>query len=322
MSAKRVLRSSAKAVSDNFSPPLLGKDDAFKAINVIGKSRKRSVKDENDGEPAITSQDILAPSKKKVKKISMSKPLEVDLGQGNNPRPEHNALILHQPTEPHETIPNLQVPGCSRPIANAREAINFHASESHLPIANGTLLEQACDHLIRVDSRLKPLIEKYPCQVFSTEGLAEEVDPFESLCNGILSQQVSGAAAKSIRNKFIALFHTTSAGNSKIAKYPQPLDVAACDISFLRQAGLSQRKAEYIKGLAERFVSGELSAAILLGASDEEVMKRLTAVRGLGKWSVEMFACFGLKRMDVLSTGDLGVQYDFLSTKHSESNDL
>lgn len=55
-------------------------------------------------------------------------------------------------------------------------------------------------------------------------------------------------------------------------------------------------------------MSGELSTQLLLTASDEEVMERLVAVRGLGKWSVEMFMCFGLKRMDVLSTGDLGVQ--------------
>ena len=57
-----------------------------------------------------------------------------------------------------------------------------------------------------------------------------------------------------------------------------------------------------------------LSAAMLISASDEEVLEKLTAVRGLGKWSVEMFACFGLKRMDILSTGDLGVQYDNHST--------
>jgi len=90
--------------------------------------------------------------------------------------------------------------------------------------------------------------------------------------------------------------------------FPTPSQVVACTVPFLRQAGLSERKAEYIKGLAERFASGELSAAMLMKASDEEVLAKLTAVRGLGKWSVEMFACFGLKRMDIFSTGDLGVQ--------------
>jgi DNA-3-methyladenine glycosylase II len=76
----------------------------------------------------------------------------------------------------------------------------------------------------------------------------------------------------------------------------------------LRPAGLSQRKAEYVYGLAEKFHSGELTTSMLFSASYEEVFEELIKVRGLGAWSVEMFACFGLKRMDVFSTGDLGVQ--------------
>lgn len=92
------------------------------------------------------------------------------------------------------------------------------------------------------------------------------------------------------------------------ASFPAPEIVAGCEIATLRTAGLSQRKAEYIQGLAEKFASGELSARILATASDEELVERLTAVRGLGRWSVEMFACFALKRIDVFSTGDLGVQ--------------
>ncbi|KAI5467122.1 DNA glycosylase [Mariannaea sp. PMI_226] len=165
------------------------------------------------------------------------------------------------------------------------------------------LLKEACDHLIKIDERMRPLIEQHPCRVFSPEGLAERIDPFESLSSGIISQQVSGAAAKSIKTKFIALF-----GEKPEDRFPHPSEVAACSIEHLRTAGLSQRKAEYIKGLAEKFASGELSAHMLHDATDEEVMEKLIAVRGLGKWSVEMFACFGLKRMDVFSLGDLGVQ--------------
>jgi len=156
---------------------------------------------------------------------------------------------------------------------------------------------------------MQPLIEKHYCRVFCPEGLAEECDPFKSLCSGIMAQQVSGAAASSIKRKFIALFHATGDDQMDEARsFPTPTQVAACNVAFLRLAGLSERKAEYIKGLAERFVSGELGAAMLINASDEEVLEKLTALRGLGKWSVEMFTCFGLKRMDVFSTGDLGVQ--------------
>ncbi|KAM0432438.1 hypothetical protein ACHAPT_004982 [Fusarium lateritium] len=165
------------------------------------------------------------------------------------------------------------------------------------------LLQEACDYLIKVDGRMKPLIENHYCRVFSPEGLAEEIDPFESISSGIISQQVSGAAAKSIKAKFLTLFEVNPG-----SRFPHPSQVAAKSIEELRTAGLSQRKAEYIKGLAEKFASGELSARMLHDASDEEVMEKLIAVRGLGKWSVEMFACFGLKRMDVFSLGDLGVQ--------------
>lgn len=118
----------------------------------------------------------------------------------------------------------------------------------------------------------------------------------------VLLPQVSGQAAASIRKKFTALFPDTH------PSFPSPAEVTQKDIATLRTAGLSQRKAEYIQGLAEKFTSGELSAQMLVSASDEDLIEKLVAVRGLGRWSVEMFACFGLKRMDVFSTGDLGVQ--------------
>jgi DNA-3-methyladenine glycosylase II len=171
-------------------------------------------------------------------------------------------------------------------------------------VTTANILKEACDHLIKVDERMRPLVEKNYCRVFSPEGLAEEIDPFESIASGIISQQVSGAAAKSIKGKFVALFSDGSEGT----RFPHPSEVAPCSLERLRTAGLSQRKAEYIKGLAEKFVNGELSAQMLHDAPYEEVLEKLIAVRGLGQWSVEMFACFGLKRMDVFSLGDLGVQ--------------
>ena len=174
----------------------------------------------------------------------------------------------------------------------------------------GQLLDEACAHLIAVEPRLKAVVDTHRCQIFAPEGLAEEVDPFRSLASGIMAQQVSGAAASSIKKKFIGLFNAVPAeGKEDVEwRFPTPAQVAACEVEFLRTAGLSGRKAEYIKGLAEKFASGELSAKMLVDASYEEVLEKLTAVRGLGKWSVEMFACFALKRMDVFSTGDLGVQ--------------
>ncbi|KAH8893505.1 DNA glycosylase [Thozetella sp. PMI_491] len=175
--------------------------------------------------------------------------------------------------DPNATNAPLLSPETSRIIASKPLA---DASPSKAPasrITTANILKDACEHLIQVDERMRPLVEKNFCRVFSAEGLAEQIDPFESLASGIISQQV---ATKSLET--------------------------------LRTAGLSQRKAEYVQGLAEKFVSGELSASMLADAPYEEVLEKLIAVRGLGRWSVEMFACFGLKRLDVFSLGDLGVQ--------------
>ncbi|KAI0395384.1 DNA glycosylase [Xylariaceae sp. FL0594] len=183
-----------------------------------------------------------------------------------------------------------------------------------------TILEEANRHLVSVDPRMRPLVEKNYCRIFSPEGLAEKIDPFDSLCSGIISQQVSGAAAKAIKKRFIDLFFREAGGeeggdededgndDDKKGRFPHPSQVAAMPIEKLRTAGLSQRKAEYVRGLAQKFVDGELSAQLLADAPYDEVIARLTAVRGLGLWSAEMFACFALKRLDVFSLGDLGVQ--------------
>jgi DNA-3-methyladenine glycosylase II len=163
---------------------------------------------------------------------------------------------------------------------------------------------------------MRPLVAKHHCRMFSPEGLAERIDPFESLASGIISQQVSGAAARAIKGRFIDLFGPAANGttvegsqdDSAAVRFPHPSQVVRMPMDKLRGAGLSQRKSEYILGLAEKFTSGELSAGLLAEAPYDEVLERLTAVRGLGRWSAEMFACFGLKRMDVFSLGDLGVQ--------------
>ena len=206
----------------------------------------------------------------------------------------------------------LVTPRGSKLVAYATETADVSPSKSGVPRATtttGHLLEDACNHLVKVDARMEPLVKKHHCKMFSPEGLAEPVEPFQNLCTGIMSQQVSGAAASSIKKKFIGLFNDEPLkGEEAKWAFPTPQAVAAKDVPFLRQAGLSQRKAEYIQGLAEKFANGELGAKMLIDATYEELVEKLIAVRGLGLWSIEMFACFTLKRMDVFSTGDLGVQ--------------
>jgi len=98
--------------------------------------------------------------------------------------------------------------------------------------------------------------------------------------------------------------------------------VCSSSIEVLRTAGLSQRKVEYVLGLAEKFHKGELTTSFLFSASYEELLEELIKVRGLGKWSVEMFACFALKRLDVFSTGDLGVQRGMAALMGRDVNKL
>ncbi|KAF8242227.1 DNA glycosylase, partial [Wilcoxina mikolae CBS 423.85] len=169
-----------------------------------------------------------------------------------------------------------------------------------------TILNDAQAHLISYAPSLAALIEEHPCNLFTPAGLSEVIDPFESLTSALISQQITGAAAKSIKAKFISLF---SAELSRLGiTFPIPAMVLAIDIPTLRTAGLSERKAGYIHSLCEAFESGEVSAEFFAAAGDEEVIERLTKVRGIGVWSAEMFLMFGLRRMDVFSTGDLGIQ--------------
>ena len=217
-----------------------------------------------------------------------------------------------RPAEPHITNAPLVTPRGSKLVAYTKETADASPSKTGVPRATtttGHLLQDACNHLIKVDPRLETVINKHYCHIFSPNGLTEALDPFRSLCTAIMGQQVSGAAAAAIKKRFIGLFNDQPLEGEEVKwAFPTPAAVAASDVAFLRQAGLSQRKAEYIQGLAAKFVSGELSAQMLIDASYEELVEKLVAVRGLGIWSVEMFACFSLKRMDVFSTGDLGVQ--------------
>ncbi|OCL14275.1 DNA glycosylase [Glonium stellatum] len=305
------------------------------ASRIETKSSKPSKKVKNEDETEFAVPQTPTTKRRKAQTArpafgpppSTPKPLGVRPLTSSSPVPlPSNMQSEARPAEPHTTNAPLSTPGGSKlvaypsspttpttpatPVTKARKAQKAQkatvsaAPRSSLPPPTSTtetLLSDACAHLVKVDPKLKVLVDKHHCEIFSPKGLMESVDPFVALSSTIIGQQVSGAAAASIKAKFIALF--PSAPN-----FPTPSDVAACSIEHLRTAGLSQRKAEYIHGLAEKFASGELSARMLITASDDEVMEKLVAVRGLGRWSVEMFACFALKRMNVFSTGDLGIQ--------------
>jgi DNA-3-methyladenine glycosylase II len=126
---------------------------------------------------------------------------------------------------------------------------------------------------------------------------AQHTDPFKALLHAIISQQLSTKAAATIAGRFDALFDGT----------PTPAAVAATPDEQLRAVGLSGQKLAYMRDLSQRVLDGRLPLASLDAMTDDEVIAALTEVKGIGRWTAEMFLMFRLHRPDVLPVGDLGI---------------
>jgi len=126
---------------------------------------------------------------------------------------------------------------------------------------------------------------------------------FQSLCESIIFQQLSGKAAGTILARFVALFPKK--------KFPTPEDVLKIKTEKLRSAGLSGQKSAYLKDLAEKFKDGTIDPKLFPKMSDAEIIEHVMAVKGIGEWTAQMFLMFTLARPDVLPTGDLGIQKGF-----------
>ena len=122
---------------------------------------------------------------------------------------------------------------------------------------------------------------------------------YQSLVEAIISQQLSGSAANSIIKKFRKLYKS---------KFPKPRDVIKTSDSKLRSTGLSKMKIVYIKELSKKIESKELNMRKISTQSDEQVIEVLTNVKGIGRWTAEMFLIFSLGRLNILPVGDLGLK--------------
>jgi len=122
---------------------------------------------------------------------------------------------------------------------------------------------------------------------------------YESLVEAIITQQLAGAAAKAISKRFRGLYGK---------RFPKPADVLKTSDSKLRKTGLSGMKVKYIKDLSKNIESKKLKLRSLSKLSDDEIVEQLTQVKGIGRWTAEMFLIFSLGRMDVLPVGDLGLK--------------
>ena len=156
--------------------------------------------------------------------------------------------------------------------------------------------ERARRHLMRRDPRLAILIKKVGrCRLPDSRAAS----PFASLVRAILSQQLSGKAADTIEGRVIALV----GGREQLA----PASLLAVDPMALRTAGVSHPKISYLRDLAERVQDGRLDLDHLETQADELVIEAITEVKGLGRWSAEMFLMFRLNRPDVFPVADLGI---------------
>lgn len=150
-------------------------------------------------------------------------------------------------------------------------------------------------HLAQKDPLLGELISRIKLKRHRAER-----DHFRALAEAILSQQISTSAADTITARFCALFPETD--------FPTPIQVSKASIVKLRRAGVSRQKAGYLKDLAKHVESRKVRLDSLAKMSDEEIIVDLTRVKGIGRWTVEMFLMFSLARPDVFSAGDLGLQ--------------
>lgn len=152
--------------------------------------------------------------------------------------------------------------------------------------------QQAAQELAAADERMAELVERY-----TGLGLVSRGDPFGTLARSIVGQQISVKAADAVWGRFVTAVGEVS-----------PTAVLAAGEAGLAGCGLSRRKSEYVRDLAAHFASGRLDPAAWLVMEDEAVIVALTEVRGIGRWTAEMFLIFNQLRPDVFPLDDLGLQ--------------
>jgi DNA-3-methyladenine glycosylase II len=152
--------------------------------------------------------------------------------------------------------------------------------------------QQASRELARIDPVMNRLVETYAGVSIVSRG-----DPFTTLVRSIVGQQISVKAAESVWARL-----------TEAVPAPTPQAILACTAERLRGCGLSARKVEYITDLAGHFAGGRIHVRRWSRMSDAEIVAELTAVRGIGVWTAEMFLIFNLLRPDVFPIDDIGLQ--------------
>ncbi len=151
--------------------------------------------------------------------------------------------------------------------------------------------EEACSHLARKDRVMKRLIPQFGDACLQSRG-----DAFTTLARSIVGQQISVKAAQSVWDRF-----------ARLTRRMTPADVLKLKVDDMRAAGLSARKVEYLVDLALHFDSGAVHVREWAKMDDEAIIAELVAIRGIGRWTAEMFLIFHLLRPNVLPLDDVGL---------------
>jgi DNA-3-methyladenine glycosylase II len=160
-----------------------------------------------------------------------------------------------------------------------------------IKVATPEYWEEACKHLAKKDRVMRRLIPQFGDACLQSRG-----DAFMTLARSIVGQQISVKAAQSVWDKFAVL-----------PRKMTPANVLKLKVDDMRAAGLSARKVEYLVDLSLHFDGGLLSTAQWDSMSDEAIIDELVAIRGIGRWTAEMFLIFYLMRPNVLPLDDVGL---------------
>jgi len=156
--------------------------------------------------------------------------------------------------------------------------------------------DEACKHLSKRDRVMRKLIPQ-----FGEGRLQSHGDAFTTLARSIVGQQISVKAAQAVWGRFAALAAPTP------SVHLAPAGVLALETSAARAAGLSARKVDYLFDLAAHFESGAVHVAQWQQMDDEAIIDELVAIRGIGRWTAEMFLIFHLMRPNVMPLDDIGL---------------
>jgi DNA-3-methyladenine glycosylase II len=159
---------------------------------------------------------------------------------------------------------------------------------------------KALQHLKKQDPILGAVIAKTAHIIHQWDAARRPKGHFRALVIAIINQQLSGKAADTIQKRFEALFPGKS--------FPEPKDVLKVHPRKMGSVGLSTMKVSFIRDLAKKILDGTVDFKKMKRWTDEEVIEHLTAVKGIGRWTAEMFLMFSLGREDVFSYGDLGLR--------------